>query len=520
MAKSKFAHLSKEEKLELLEALERKQEIMKRTRGKFVPHAGQEKILKSEAKIKICTSANSFGKSALGVNLLHARCTGVEEWSGKTTKVPIRAVVLLDNPSKIAEVWRQEYNKWHNIDDLNELRHGSPYVKEWQFKNGSSVRFLTQDQDQLTFESIQFDLLIIDEPCNRAQFIGLTRGQRAKGVQAEIIMIGTPISHDHAWIRDDLITPCLEGKRPDTEVFTGTSYDNAANLDAEFLTRFESLLTEKEKRTRMYGEFASMESSVFGSYINDSIHSVDKATVPWDYSWPVVVGIDNATAKAHKAVMIGRRLGDDKLFVLSELSAKVTAREFAQLLYKMTAGYKVVDWVCDSAGIAEATGHEGYRSFIEVLNDCGIKARPTTFADKLYEDHVERIRGMLQMEDSGPPLFEMQPRLRFIDGAAPGAYRELKQLTWLYDKRQQENKPKLNSAKLDYFSALSYGLSSTWLAKTVQSRGIIQKQQTKSGMGQSYASGLGVVTSKSVLSKKQPMKRFYTKNRFKDEDDF
>jgi hypothetical protein len=113
-----------------------------------------------------------------------------------------------------------------------------------------------------------------------------------------------------------------------------------------------------------------------------------------------------------------------------------------------------------------------------------------------------------------------------VDDDAPRAYRELKNITWIYDKRNEVNKPKLNSNKLDFFSALTYALSSTYLAKTTQYYGTIPKVSATSmqGAGRSLAQGLGITTSKvGHINHKRgggKMKRFYTKNRFKDEDDW
>lgn len=520
--KTKLKRLTKEEKLELLQALEQKEKLEKKRRNKFTPHGGQLRVLKSRAPIKLLTCGNGWGKSTFAVNLLHARATGVDPWNNATTKVPSKIVVLLDNPSKIGEVYRTEYNKWHDADQLTELRHGSPYVKEWQFKNGSSVRFLTQDMDQLTFESIQFDVLIIDEICPRAQYIGLTRGQRAKNVAFEQYIIGTPISNDHAWVRQDLIQPWLEGKRPDLECFTGGTADNAANLGKGYLERFESLLTEKERRVRMFGEFSSVDGLAFGHLINDTLHMLNERALEWQGSWPVVVGIDPHPSKAHVAVMVGRRPGDDKLFVIKELSAKQTAREFATSLLNWVAGYRVVEWICDSLGSAESTGHEGFKSFIDVLKDCGVRARATTFNDKSHEDAVERIRDMLALEESAAPhaIVEKTPRLRFIEFGAPKAYRELKNIAWVYDKKRELNKPKLDSAKLDYYSALTYALSSTYLAKTMGDYGRISTgPSAAAGVGRSIAQGLGITTSKKSSVANQPMRRYYTRNAFSRDDD-
>lgn len=518
----KLKTLTKEEKLKLLEVLEEK-ERRKHSRKAFVPHLGQLRVLKSNKPIKLITCGNGWGKSTFGVNLLHARATGVDPWNNRTTKVPSKIVVLLDNPSKIADVWKYEYSKWHDVEIITELRHGSPYVKEWQFKNGSSVRFLTQEMDQLVFESIQFDLLLVDEICSRAQYIGLTRGQRAKGVSFEQVIIGTPISNDHAWVRQDLIQPWTEGKRPDLECFTGGTVDNIDNLGEGYVERFESLLTDKERRVRMFGEFMSVDGLAFGHLINDLGHLIPKIAFTWDYSWPVVVGLDPHPSKAHTAVMVGRRPTDDKLFVIKEISAKKTARDFAQSLYEWASGYKVVEWICDSLGSGDTTGHEGFKSFIQILNECGIKARATTFDEKSHEDAVNRIREMLALEDAGPPIFDKSPRLRFIEDETPRSYKELKNISWIYDKKRELNRPKLDSAKLDYFSALTYALSSKNLAKTIQSYGTLQNINKKTGhnigSGLNYAKGLGITTSKGNTQYKKPMKRFYTRTGLNRDED-
>lgn len=512
--------LTKEEKLKLIQALEEK-ERRKHGRQEFTPHPGQLKVLKSKKLLKIVTSGNGWGKSTFAVNLINARALGVDKWNDKKTKVPLRIVVVLDHPSKIADVYSTEYRKWHNMEGITELKHGKPYVNEWVYKNGSSVKFMTWDQNIVTFESIQFDLAIYDEPPPRPIFIALSRGQRDKQVQPETVIVGTPVTTESAWLREDFVLPWVEGKRKDIECFTGGTNENAKNLQEGYIERFESLLTEKEKRVRLFGEFSSIEGLAFGHLIHDISHQIPKAQFTWDYSWPVVVGIDPHPSKAHTAVLVGRRPHDDKLFVIKELSQKATARDFAAKLLEWSSGYRVLEWICDSLGSGDSTGHEGFKSFIQVLNDCGIRARATTFDEKSHEDAVNRIREMLALEDSGPPLHEKLPRIRFIEGETPRTYKELKNIAWIYDKKRELNKPKLDSAKLDYFSALTYALSSRNLAKSYGSYDILRPATQNKAIGSSYnyAKGLGVLTSKKTQYKK-PMRRFYTRNGLsRDSDD-
>jgi hypothetical protein len=183
----------------------------------------------------------------------------------------------------------------------------------------------------------------------------------------------------------------------------------------------------------------------------------------------------------------------------------------------------VIEWICDSLGSGDSTGHDGFKSFIQVLNDCGVRARATSFDEKDHEDAVNRIREMLALEDSGPPLFEKSPRLRFIEGDTIKTYREIKNIAWIYDKKRELNKPKLDSAKLDFFSALTYALSSRNLSKSLQSYGTLKNINKSNRINNrpNIATGLGITTSKSgVLSKKYKTRRFYTRNALsRDEDE-
>ena len=529
--KAGLSKLSKEEKLKIIQALEEKERRERISRKQFKPNPIQEKILKSDAWTKICTASNGVGKTTLGVHLMWQRAIGVDPWKNKNTKVPINIIVVVDNSSKIEDVWINELRKWFDFEHHGiELRkNGKPYVNEIVWRNGSRAQFYTWEMNDVMFESkSNTDLIIADEPLPRPIYIALSRGQRDKNVQFETLIIGTPIGADAAWLRTDFIEPWTKGLRPGVECFTGSIYDNAENLGEGYIERFAALLTEKEKRIRLNGEFSDIDSLAFGHLIKDSVHQIQKEQIQWMPDWPCVVGIDNHNHKPHTAVLVGRNPETDKLYVLKELSLKATAREFASALLAWTLGYKVVEWVCDSLGSGEGTAFEGFKSFIQVLNDCGVRARATTFEDKTHEEAIARIREMLALEDSGPPLFERSPRLKFIESETVRTYKELCNIAFVYDKKKEVNKPRLDSAKLDYFSALTYALSSKYLAKTIGNYGTMSRivrniNQPKLGghTAANLAKGLGIQTSKrSSNLHKQPMRRLYTRTGLsRDTDD-
>lgn len=523
--KLELSKLNKEQKLKIIQALEEKQRRERIARKPFKPNPVQKRILKSPAWIKICTASNGIGKTTLGVHLMWQRAIGVDPWKNKTTKVPLDIIVVVDNSAKIEDVWIAELKKWFDFEHhaLELRKNGKPYVNEIVWRNGSRAQFYTWEMDPVMFESkSNTDLIIADEPLPRNIYIALSRGQRDKNVQFETLIIGTPIGADAAWLRTDFIEPWIKGLRPGVECFTGTIYDNAENLGEGYIERFSALLTDKEKRIRLQGEFSDIDSLAFGHLISDRVHLIQKNQIEWRPEWPCVVGIDNHNHKPHTAVMVGRNPDNDKLYVLKELSLKATAREFASELLSWSLGYKVVEWICDSLGSGEGTAFEGFKSFIQVLNDCGVRARATTFEDKMHEEAIARIREMLALEDSGPPLFEKSPRLKFIEETTPRTYKELCNIAFVYDKKKDVNKPKLDSGKLDYFSALTYSLSSKNLAKTMGKHGTIRglsSARAKSASSLNMAQGLGITTSKRSIYK-QPMRRLYTRTGLsRDSDD-
>ena len=128
-------------------------------------------------------------------------------------------------------------------------------------------------------------------------------------------------------------------------------------------------------------------------------------------------------------------------------------RQFAAHLKKWYSGYQITDVVVDCLGSQEGTGGEGFKSFIQVLNEEGVRARATTYDEKQDDAFIARIQDALVIPDGGIP------KLRIFSGNF-GILTDIKNVTWVKYKGLDEYKPKLDISNKDYLSCLKYALAS------------------------------------------------------------
>lgn len=451
---AKLSALTKEQKLALYDKIQLKKQLDKEKRDAFNPHLGQLPVMLSEKVIRVVTAGNGYGKTALGVNTMLYAVKGYDPIKKKYTKVPTVGVVVLDNPIKVKEVWLKEIAKWYNVSKIEQLKNGKPYVNELVFDNGSRVIFMFHDQEELVFESIEIDWAIYDEPPPRHVFIGLSRGQRTKNTHPWQLIIGTPISA--AWIRTDLYEPWLKGEQPDVEFFRGETQQNEQNLAEGYIQRFSRLLSENEKRIRLAGEFFDLGGLALAHLFKDDIHIVKEFQTP--QHWPCIVSIDPHPQKKNVALLLAIDPRTNRKYAVKALAEKATAASFAESLHTWTSGFRVVDWVCDSLGSADLTGGDGFKSFIQVLKDYGIRVRATTYEEKKDEEWIERIKSALDIPLEADNFGEMLPNLRVFN-TCQELIKDIKNVSWLKYKNLEEHKPKLDISNKDYLACLKYALA-------------------------------------------------------------
>lgn len=460
MSSPDFKAMSREEKLMLLDALDEAARRSLKRLSPYKPHPGQQKVHLSKATERFCSSGNGFGKTALLVNEVLAAANGVNPWTGEKTRVPTRIAVVLDSPQKVEESWLPEIKKWYPLKPEQCHKDGKAYISSITFPNGSELVFYFFQQDPMIFESVEVEYVFADEPLPRPIYIALfIRGSRTKGTKPRLLQAGTPLAA--SWIRREIMEPWLRGefKPGEVECFRGSSYENSANLADGYLERFTARLSEKERRVRIEGEYFDLSGLALAHLWNRAVHVVPKqeseaiARRFQAERFPCVIAIDPHPSKPTCMVLMGQ---DDnrQAFVIDEFRARKTAREFAAEIKDWMAAYRVVDIVVDSLGSADQTAGEGFKSFIGVLNECGIRCRATTYQEKSDEDFIERIQDALFIEGNAPPQLKI---LWYCTGTAS----DIENVSWktIRTPNGEQTQAKLSIDNRDYLACIKYGLA-------------------------------------------------------------
>lgn len=463
-----------------MEAIKERKRRLKKTRPIFTPHAGQSRVHLSKAKNRFVFASNSFGKSASACNEAVWAAKGYNPITKTYTVVPAKVVVVLDSPSKVDEVWLREIDKWFDTSDWQFDKEGKPYISKITLPNGSTIKFMFALQEPLAFESIEVDFVVIDEPVPRKIFIALKRGGRTLGRDAKYLFIGTPLASP--WLRTDIWEPWVKGDLPDTECFRGEIHDNAANLQAGYIDEFSKLLTDKEKEIRLKGSFFDIGDLALAHLFKHETHVV---TSEWfetnfDKNNPCVLAIDPHSSKPHVACLLGCDR-DNNLYYIKEISRKEVARQFARTLKDFMKGYRVIDIIMDSAGNAESTGGEGYKSFHDILREEGVMVRATSYEDKSDESFIDRVRSALAIPDKPDNYGFYTPILRIVEGNA-GIIKNIENVGFQKHRDLDVLKPKLDIREHDYLACLKYALASGLHTKKDKQR-IHQPRKPMYGFG-------------------------------------
>jgi hypothetical protein len=456
-----LASLSREDKLELLAVLEEKERRRKAAKDAFKPHPGQLTAIQSTALERYLFPGNGYGKTALLVNEMHWAATGTNPVTCATTPVPIKAALVLATAKEIEDVL-VEYARWHNVSEDQLHKKGKPHVSLITWPNGSSVTIYTHEVTPMSLEGSQWTHLFFNEPPPKPVFIALTRGGRIKDRPLRVLLAGTPIAA--SWLRSDVYEPWSKGELPHVECFFGSSYENAHNLDEGAIDRFALRLSDREKQVRIYGQFFDMDGLALAHLFKRETHVLAKEELAWDETWPCVVAMDPHPSKKHYAVLLGADK-DNRLYVLDEYAEKAVARTFMRSLIERGwfTQYRVIDTVYDSLGSSDTTSGEGFRPFGDVINEVlrasGLgRARATRYEDKSDEDFVERIQDSLVLPTDPDSFGQRVPKLRVLSHCV-GTVRDIENVAWLPDKKNETNKPKLDISNKDWLACVKYALA-------------------------------------------------------------
>lgn len=458
------SELSREEKLKLITLLEEKKRRKRMLKKQFQPHPGQLEVIKSTKFIRFVACGNGWGKTATLVNEVVWACIGHNPILNTSSPVPIKSIIVLDKPEKIEDSYIPEFNKWFDTSEWEFLKQGKPFISKIRLPNGSEIRFGFHGQEELSFEGVEYSWIGFDEPFPRHIFVGLQRGARTKNRPPRFLICGTPIGQP--WMKEELWDPAVEGKRDDIECFTGSSEQNISNLEEGALDRFARNLTKREKDIRLHGMWFNLEGYALAHLFKPEVHIIPAGEIPDIVS--AVVSIDPHPAKAHVAALLGCDR-DGYLYYLKEIERKALPRDFARELRAWYQGFPVMDIVCDSLGSGQFTGGEGFKSFVQILQEEGVRVRPTTWQEKEDKAWIERIREILSIPTEPNNFGQKTPKLRIAEGCDK-IIREIKTVTFKKKRHAENYEDKLAIEDKDYLACLKYALASNLTPKSKKAK--------------------------------------------------
>lgn len=296
---------------------------------------------------------------------------------------------------KVEDYW-QELKRWCPPSKLpHPNKMGSSSIKRFEWTNKTYTTCYSHDQDSAKAESTNIDALFCDEPPPRSLWIAAYRGLRSNP-DYFTVLAGTPISEP--WIYDEIYRPWAEKRDDKILVINGSTYDNP-HLSKEWISDFESRLTDDEKRVRIYGEFASLQGRVFKEFTRRT-HVFNYQA--WPTEWPVYCAIDPHPRKPHTVVYLGVT-ADDTFVVIDEL---VVDGDPEVLVESMKAkekekGYQIISRRIDNS----ASGTDWSRdSFIDQLSKLGMRVNPMRKNEKDVASSISKIKLLLK-----------KGRLRFLE---------------------------------------------------------------------------------------------------------
>ena len=322
--------------------LEAVQNARKKSNGLsyYTPNKHQLRAHQADARIILVCGANRIGKSTLGAAELAFHLTRrYPSWWSKKRRFykPIKAIVVCDAMQKIEKVIEpkiREFLPADYIDDVRRITGG--YLNRIKCKDGSTVDFLSSEQDQMSFEGADWDFYWGDEPQKKRQFDAIMRGLVDR--QGISVITFTPLVEP--WMKEDLVDKA-DGKKID--VITAVMHDNMfdikgnAILSKDAIDEFENSLSEDMRDTRIYGKFFHLRGTVYTEF--SDIHKVE-----FDYVYPdpVISVLDPHDRQPHHVIWATIDRNDD-IFVHSELAIHCTVSELAGLVHKVEKdnGYRM-----------------------------------------------------------------------------------------------------------------------------------------------------------------------------------
>lgn len=439
-----------DEQKELLNQLAQLQSLInfrKKQRGVdfYVPNQTQANAHRSKAKTICYIGGNRSGKSTWGaVELTWAVTKKYPEWFPKERRFnrPVKVRVATDRFFKIDSVIEPKIREYIPKTEIRQVRRSPQgYLSKMIIRDGSTIEFLTMEQDLMAFEGQDLDLFWGDEPIERRRFIATQRGLVDRAGFS--LLTFTPLIEP--WMKDELIDKA-DGSR--IAAFTADIRDNKYDIMGNSILReddirqFESMLTEDEKATRIHGKFFHLKGLVYKEF-DTNVHCLDN--FHYEEGYPVICVLDPHDRLPHHIIWaMVDRIND--VYVMFELVKEGTIQELAAMI-KATEkyfGWRVVKRLIDPNFGRKPLLSTG----LNVIDELYKYKVNFTEADDNDATGRLKVKEMLHYDRTRPIDINNKPKLYFVRDKCPITIRSIMNYQYAEWKGNQdrdakeEDKPK------------------------------------------------------------------------------
>ena len=400
-----------------LQTIDREVLGRKKLRGMdfYIPNSVQYRAHRSLAKTIVIVKGNRMGGSTWGAMEVAYHVTkNYPDWYPQERRFsgPIKVRIATDKYAKIDNVVEPKLKTFIPKEQfLKTRRSPQGYATKMWFKDGTTVEFLTMEQDSMAFEGQDLDLFWGDEPVEKIRYIATQRGLIDRS--GYTILTFTPLIEP--WMKEDIVDKA-DGKN--IEVFYGTTRDNRFDIKGnpilleEDIARFEATLDEDTRKTRIEGKFFHLKGQVYKEFDDNHLISDFK----YEIRYPVVCVLDPHDRQPHWLIwaMIDRT---NDIYVIHESVYDGTTQ---QLAAHILATEKYFKWNVSKRLIDPNFGRKRLitsgRTVIEELE--GYKV---AFAEA--DDHKEtgrlKVKSYLHYDRNKPIDLNNRPKLYFVRDHCP-----------------------------------------------------------------------------------------------------
>lgn len=242
----------------------------------LVPEPYQEGFFASKKLIRVIAGGNQSGKTLCGFTEGLKIAFGIDH----NHKIPVPnkgRIGTTDLQKGIGEDIQMHFDRWVPKSELKDKpkRYPGGELKKITFKNGSTIDFLSYEQDDMIWEGWQGHWVFLNEPAPREKYIASRRGLlKNKGY---LWIAATLLKQP--WITEELLS---KSGTEEVDCWYWNTEDNTY-LDTEAIKAWAKDLSPEEKETRLHGIPRQLFGRIYKEF-NPDIHVVNDFEIPKEWT--------------------------------------------------------------------------------------------------------------------------------------------------------------------------------------------------------------------------------------------